>query len=444
VGLNNNYTNLAGKNDYPIIKVLQSRNEILWSNPKHTPHSEMNKDMTDLKKEIMEASERLQRFAPYIKKAFPETFKEDGNIESPLVQITDFKSELEVRYQVQIEGELLLKCDNLLPISGSIKARGGIYEVLKHAEDLAIQHKLLNLKDDYSILSEQMYKKLFSQYSIAVGSTGNLGLSIGIIGSKLGFNVTVHMSQDAKQWKKDLLRSLGVSVIEYDSDYSKAVEEGRKLAAKNPLCYFIDDESSKNLFIGYAVAAYRIEKQLENLGVTVNENYPLFVYLPCGVGGGPGGITYGLKSIFGNNVHCFFVEPTESPCVLLGMATGLKDQISVQDIGMSNQTAADGLAVGKASSYVIDNIEELLSGVFTVKDETLFTLLKDIWRVENIFLEPSAVAGAIGPIHLLKTDGGKEYIQKFQLNEKMNKVTHIIWSTGGNMVPLDVREKYLK
>jgi D-serine dehydratase len=444
VGLSNNHTDLAGKNDLAIIKVLQSREEILWLNPQHTLHSEMNENKTELQREILEASERLQRFAPYIKKTFPETFKEDGIIESPLVHIKDFKAKLEDRYQVQIEGELLLKCDNLLPISGSIKARGGIYEVLKHAEDLAFQHKLLNLIDDYSKLSEPMFRQLFSQYSIAVGSTGNLGLSIGIIGSNLGFNVTVHMSHDAKQWKKDLLRSIGVSVIEHGSDYSKAVEEGRKQAAKDPLCYFIDDESSKNLFIGYAVAAYRIEKQLAKLGVTVNENYPLFVYLPCGVGGGPGGITYGLKSIFGNNVHCFFVEPTESPCVLLGMATGLKDQISVRDIGMSNQTAADGLAVGKASSYVINNIERLLSGIFTVKDETLFTLLKDIWRVENIFLEPSAVAGAIGPAHLLKTECGKEYIQKLKLSEKMNKVTHIIWSTGGSMVPFDVRENYLK
>lgn len=425
---------------YPLLNNLISMEEVFWINPNNEKFQTGMKKSPLTEEDVKDAEERLKRFAPYIAKAFPETKKMNGIIESPLVRIPSMKQSLEQNYQQPVLGELLLKCDSHLPISGSIKARGGIYEVLKHAEELALQHELLTIQDDYSILDSDQFRAFFSQYSIAVGSTGNLGLSIGIMSAKLGFNVTVHMSADAKQWKKDLLRSKNVHVIEYEADYSKAVEAGRIQADKDPACYFVDDENSHDLFLGYAVAASRLKKQLEELEITVDENHPLFVYLPCGVGGGPGGIAFGLKLLYQDHVHCFFAEPTHSPCMLLGLMTGLHDKISVQDIGIDNVTDADGLAVGRPSGFVGKTIEPFLSGNYTVSDEQLYKLLKELVDTEGIHLEPSALAGMIGPIKLCKEGTG--YLRKHHLTEKMSKGTHIVWGTGGNMVPEEIMKQY--
>ncbi|EJQ10110.1 D-serine ammonia-lyase [Bacillus cereus BAG3X2-1] len=432
----------ALKEQYPLVNNLIATEEVFWVNPNMEKYETAMKNSPLNEEHVKDAEERLKRFAPYIAKVFPETKETGGIIESPLVKISSMKQSLEKSYGQPILGELLLKCDSGLPISGSIKARGGIYEVLKHAEQLALQHGMLTGKDDYSILDSDRFRGFFAKYSIAVGSTGNLGLSIGIMSAKLGFNVTVHMSADAKKWKKDLLRSKGVNVIEYEADYSKVVEEGRQQADADPNCYFVDDENSHDLFLGYAVAASRLQKQLEELEIVVDEEHPLFVYLPCGVGGGPGGVAFGLKLLYKDNVHCFFAEPTHSPCMLLGLMTGLHDKIAVQDIGIDNVTDADGLAVGRPSGFVGKTMEPFLSGNYTVSDEELYRLLKELADTENIYLEPSALAGMIGPLNVCKAEN--EYLQKQHLTEKVKKGTHIVWGTGGSMVPEDVMSGYYK
>ncbi|HAS4968644.1 TPA: D-serine ammonia-lyase [Vibrio cholerae] len=427
---------------YPLVKELIELKEVSWFNPSITRLEEGLSYVGLGSEDIQDASQRLKRFAPYLAKAFPETAKTNGIIESEVVPISEMQSVLEREYDTPIQGRLLLKKDSHLPISGSIKVRGGIYEVLTHAEKLAIEAGLLTESDDYSKLLNEEFRDFFKRFSIAVGSTGNLGMSIGIMSAKLGFSVSVHMSADARAWKKNRLRALGVNVIEYAQDYGVAVAQGRKEAENDPTCFFIDDENSQTLFLGYSVAGERLKKQFDEKGIVVDAQHPLFVYLPCGVGGGPGGVAFGLKMAFGDNVHCIFAEPTHSPCMMLGVHTGLHDAISVQDIGIDNITAADGLAVGRASGFVGRAMERLLDGYLTISDERMYRLLGQLNEAENIQLEPSALAGMIGPIVVTKS---VEYRARMQFDDTvMGNATHLVWATGGGMVPAEEMDSYLK
>lgn len=258
---------------------LMAGKETVWKNPRYVPF-DLVRGLCDLvvsEADIADAEARLARFAPFLERAFPETQANHGLIESPLAELEKMQPALEKAYGGKIPGRLLLKKDSHLDIAGSVKARGGIYEVLKHAEDLALAAGKITVTDDYAAFADEDMQKFLGGYTVQVGSTGNLGLSIGIMSAALGFRVIVHMSADAKQWKKDLLRSKGVEVIEYADDYSRAVEEGRKRSEADPTSYFVDDEKSVTLFLGYAVAAKRLDAQLKEKGIAVDEAHPLVV-----------------------------------------------------------------------------------------------------------------------------------------------------------------------
>ncbi|ABJ68766.1 D-serine dehydratase [Pediococcus pentosaceus] len=415
---------------YPAIKQMQAYEPIFWKNLNYKKEAELPVGV----EHIFDAEARFQRFAPYFEVAFPETLPTHGILESPLLKMDKMKAVLNAEAQNQVKGDLYLKADNYLPISGSIKSRGGIYEVLKFAEKVAMKHGEIVYGDNYAKLNEPRFKDLFGQYGIVVGSTGNLGLSIGIVACKLGFRTSVHMSSDAAQWKKDMLREKGVNVVEYNDNFTHAITEARKSAEADPMAYFIDDEGSYDLFLGYSVAAVRLQAQLKAQNIKVDAEHPLFVYLPAGVGGSPSGVAFGLKKIIGENVHPIFAEPTHIPSVSLGMMTGLNDQISVYDAGIDGVTKADGLAVGRPSRIAGKMMDTLLYGIQTFDDQKMMKNVAELHDSENVDVEPSAASG-----FTILDDVQAQLEQDYP----MENASHIVWATGGSMVPKNDMDQYV-
>ncbi|PKU25153.1 D-serine ammonia-lyase [Telmatospirillum siberiense] len=394
---------------------------VVWMNPRYRNTAEILPTLPFSIVDVENTEKRWRCFDPLLARLFAEL--ETGRIDSPLLSLDPSSRR---RIAGNDDGAVLVKADHALPITGCIKARGGVYEVLAYAETVALEAGLLSPGENYACLAEPGVRELFAKHSIAVGSTGNLGFSVGVMGRALGFKVEVHMSHDAKDWKKRRLRDIGATVVEHPGDYGSAVAAARASFLDKSCAHFIDDEDSIALFLGYAAAAYDLERQLAALRIPVDSAHPLYVYLPCGVGGAPGGVTFGLKLLFGDVVHPVFVEPVASPCMLAQLATGIDRSVSVYDIGLDNHTAADGLAVARASMLVARTVGELVEAVVTVPDDELFLWLGDLWRESNLRLEPSAASGFAAAQRFCAATpglGGND------------RATHVIWTTGGALLP---------
>jgi D-serine dehydratase len=400
------------------LQQLSDRQPLFWTNPKR------DGVVTGAQRAaIQDAQARMHRFAPMLTRLFPELHGAEGRIESPLLPAAAMAAPLGFAAN---PSSLFVKADHSLPVCGSIKARGGAHAVLEIAERLAGNP----LSSDAQALQQD-----FRAHEISVGSTGNLGISIGTFATALGFRAAVHMSSEAKGWKKARLRARGVRVVEHYGDYLEALASGRSAAQDDTTHHFIDDEDSETLLYGYATAAQELSRQLAAAGRVVDPQHPLFVYLPCGVGGAPAGISLGLSALYGRNVHCFYAEPVEAPCMLLALAGGDPTR-SVYDLGLSGATQADGLAVPRASEFAARLSRHVAAGAFTVGDELLFQNLRLAYKTMGLRLEPSAAAGFEGAVCLSGTLG-RDHLARLEFSVSTDDITHVVWTTGGALVPDD-------
>ena len=97
-----------------LLKQVAEGKEVIWINEnlENTANALAKIDITMA--DIDDAEARLARFAPFIKKVFPETESTNGLIESPLAEIPKMQKKLEQEFDTVIPGRLFLKQDSHL------------------------------------------------------------------------------------------------------------------------------------------------------------------------------------------------------------------------------------------------------------------------------------------------------------------------------------------
>jgi D-serine dehydratase len=128
--------------------------------------------------------------------------------------------------------------------------------------------------------------------------------------------------------------------------------------------------------------------------------------------------------------------------MLIRLASLDDKPIAVRDVGLNTWTEADGLAVGQASELAATMMRQLVSGAFTVTDRDLLRDLHLLERSEGLRVEPSAAAGFRGPIWLLESTAGRQYLAEHLLMQRMHSATHVLWTTGGSLVPEEEHRRF--
>ena len=83
---------------FPIVRDLAQEKEVAWINPDKTSMEEARKAMELSMKDVDDAEARLERFAPFIMKCFPETKARNGIIESVLTPIPKMQKKINEKY----------------------------------------------------------------------------------------------------------------------------------------------------------------------------------------------------------------------------------------------------------------------------------------------------------------------------------------------------------
>ena len=93
-------------NSKEFVRELQLRHESAWMNPNVGSTETALAALPLTRTDVDDAEARLERFAPFIKKVFPETAADRGLIESPLTEIENMRAWLNENEGAQLAGKL--------------------------------------------------------------------------------------------------------------------------------------------------------------------------------------------------------------------------------------------------------------------------------------------------------------------------------------------------
>ncbi|MEF8777107.1 MAG: cysteine synthase family protein [Haloarculaceae archaeon] len=227
-------------------------------------------------------------------------------------------------------------------------------------------------------------------------STGNAGIACTLVGSRLGYDVTIVMPEGMSEERKKVIRAYGGDLIETpggESDVDLAMDRVDELLEESPADYWFPNQFSNpdNPVAHEQTTGVEIERQLDGS--------PDAFLAGQGTGGTLTGVGRHLRSV-DPDVALYALEPAEAP-LLTCRQWGSHE---IEGIG-------DG--------FLPENLDpELMDGVVTVESEAALSRARSVAENEGLFCGVSSGANVDGAIRLSKA------------HPELDEIATIICDTG--------------
>lgn len=213
---------------------------------------------------------------------------------------------------------------------------------------------------------------------IVTASAGNHGLAVAWAARELGLSVRAYVPATAPSVKRDVMRSLGATVIE-TADYDHAEAEAHEDVARTGACY-VSPYNDLDVIAGAGTVALEMIADCPKLDTIV---MPL----------GGGGLLAGTAVVARSRMRSAWVigaEAEASPVFTTSLAAGRIVTVNVKP------TLADGLAGNlEPGSRTFELVADLMDRLLLVAEDSIELAMRDLARRERLIAE-GASATAVG------------------------------------------------
>ena len=256
-------------------------------------------------------------------------------------------------------------------------------------------------------------KKIQKGGIVVEGTAGNTGIGLAVVAKEYGLNVKIVIPKTQSEEKKNVLKQLGVELIEVDAvpySNSKNYIKQSKQIAENLSKKDNNGVLWANQFDNISNTNAHIKTTAEEIWTQTAGKIDGFV-CAVGTGGTLSGVSIGLKSK-NKNIKIALSDP---------MGSSLYSYIKFNKLENIGNSITEGIGTGR----ITKNFEKaLVDDAFQVNDTEALNIVYNLIEDQNITLGGSSginIAGAIklaqqmGPGHNIVTilcDHGKRYASK--------------------------------